>query len=31
MKLYKKLGYKIIPNYGKYQDMQESICMQKKL
>lgn len=29
--LYRKLGYKIIPNYGQYKDMSLSICMQKKL
>lgn len=29
--LYKKLGYKVIPNYGPYKDMPESLCMQKKL
>ena len=29
--LYKKLGYKVIPNYGQYKDMPESVCMQKKL
>ena len=29
MALYKKIGYKIIENYGQYKDMQESICMQK--
>ncbi len=30
-KLYKKLGYKIIPNYGQYADMPESVCMSKSL
>ena len=29
--LYKKLGYKEIPNYGPYVDMPESLCMEKKL
>ncbi len=29
--LYKKMGYKVIPNYGQYVDMPESICMMKKL
>lgn len=29
--MYKKLGYKIIPNYGQYIDMPESICMSRKL
>lgn len=31
MALYAKLGYKVIPNYGQYKDMPESICMRKKL
>lgn len=31
MVLYKKLGYKVIPNYGQYADMAESICMSRKL
>lgn len=29
--LYKKTGYKVIPNYGSYTDMPESLCMKKKL
>lgn len=29
--LYKKLGYRVIPNYGPYADMPESLCMEKKL
>lgn len=29
--LYKRLGYKQIPNYGPYVDMKESLCMSKKL
>ena len=29
--LYKKLGYKVIPNYGVYVDMPNSICMRKGL
>lgn len=29
--LYKKLGYRQIPNYGPYVDMPESLCMGKKL
>lgn len=28
---YQKLGYKIIPNYGKYVDMPNSICMERKI
>lgn len=31
MALYKKIGYEIIPNYGQYKDMPDSICMKKKL
>ena len=31
MALYRKIGYKVIPNYGKYKDMSDSICMKKKL
>ena len=31
MSLYRKIGYKVIPNYGQYDDMEESICMKKKL
>lgn len=31
MALYRKIGYKIIPNYGQYKDMPDSICMKKKL
>ena len=31
MALYKKIGYTIVPNYGPYQDMPESICMKKKI
>lgn len=31
MALYKKIGYKIIPNYGQYKDMPDSICMKKEL
>lgn len=29
--LYKKAGYKIIPNYGQYACMPESICMERKI
>lgn len=29
--MYKKAGYKIIPNYGPYVDMEDSICMQRKI
>ena len=31
MALYRKLGYEVIPNYGPYKDMQDSVCMKKKL
>lgn len=29
--LYKKSGYSIIPNYGKYAGMENSVCFEKKL
>lgn len=31
MKLYRTIGYQVIPNYGQYVDMAESVCMKKKL
>ncbi|MDO5521092.1 MAG: GNAT family N-acetyltransferase, partial [bacterium] len=31
MKLYEAIGYRIVPNYGPYVDMPNSICMEKKL
>ncbi|MFA6857099.1 MAG: GNAT family N-acetyltransferase [Treponema sp.] len=31
MSLYRNLGYSVIPNYGQYRDMKNSICMEKKL
>lgn len=31
MALYRKIGYEVIPNYGQYRDMPDSICMRKKL
>lgn len=31
MALYRKIGYKVIPNYGQYIDMKDSVCMKKKL
>lgn len=31
MGLYRKMGYQLIPNYGSYADMSESVCMEKKL
>ncbi len=29
--LYKKSGYKVIPNYGQYVDVESSVCMKKIL
>lgn len=29
--LYQKSGYKIIPNYGQYENVQNSVCMSKKI
>lgn len=29
MKLYRKIGFIVIPNYGPYKDMPESICMER--
>ena len=29
--LYSKAGYVIVPNYDQYEDLEESICMKKKL
>lgn len=29
--LYRKLGFKVIPNYGPYVNMPESLCMAKEL
>lgn len=31
MSLYRKIGYKVIPNYGQYKDMPDSVCMKKEL
>tara|TARA_R110001606_G_scaffold2886_1_gene12487 strand:- start:48 stop:518 length:471 start_codon:yes stop_codon:yes gene_type:complete len=31
IQFYKKCGYKIIPNYGQYTAMENSICFEKKL
>lgn len=30
-RLYLSMGYTVIPNYGPYADMPESICMEKRL
>ena len=29
--IYKKLGFEVIPNYGPYENMPESLCMAKNL
>ena len=29
--LYKKNGYKIIPNYGQYSEIENSLCFEKKI
>ena len=29
IELYKKMGYKIIPNYGQYKNVESSICFEK--
>ena len=29
--LYKKSGYKIIPNYGQYQGIESSVCFEKEI
>jgi GNAT superfamily N-acetyltransferase len=29
--LYKKCGYQIIPNYGQYEGIENSVCFEKKL
>lgn len=31
MALYRKTGFTVIPNYGPYVDMPESVCMKKEL
>jgi putative acetyltransferase len=31
MRLYEKSGYRLIPNYGQYIQMENSICFEKKL
>ena len=31
VRLYEKSGYKFIPNYGQYNEMENSICFEKKL
>jgi GNAT superfamily N-acetyltransferase len=29
--LYKRSGYKVIPNYGQYSDVDSSVCMRKTI
>jgi GNAT superfamily N-acetyltransferase len=29
--LYKKNGYKLIPNYGQYAEAENSVCFEKKI
>ena len=31
IRLYEKSGYRIIPNYGQYENVENSICMKKNL
>lgn len=31
MQLYRSIGYYVIPNYGQYQGMPDSVCMEKLL
>ncbi len=31
IRLYQKSGYEIIPNYGQYEGVENSVCMQKSL
>lgn len=31
IRMYKKLGFEVIPNYGQYVNMKSSICMSKRL
>lgn len=31
MGLYRSIGYAVIPNYGEYKCMKDSICMGKEL
>ena len=31
MMLYRKLDYHVIPNFGQYKDMSDSVCMEKNL
>lgn len=29
--IYRKMGFEVIPNYGPYENMPESLCMAKNL
>jgi GNAT superfamily N-acetyltransferase len=31
IRLYQKSGYKLIPNYGQYENIENSVCMKKRL
>ena len=31
MGLYRKIGYQVIPNFGQYKEMDDSVCMEKIL
>lgn len=31
IRLYQKSGYEIIPNFGQYEDVKNSVCMKKRL
>jgi GNAT superfamily N-acetyltransferase len=31
VELYKKRGYKVIPSYGQYANIENSVCFQKEL
>jgi GNAT superfamily N-acetyltransferase len=31
IQLYKKYGFQIIPNYGQYENVENSVCMKKKI
>lgn len=31
IKLYQKAGYKIIPNFGQYENIENSVCMEKAI
>ena len=31
IRLYKKNGYRLIPNYGQYTNMENSVCFEKEM